>query len=384
MAVHEPIINLNVARMPVAETVKAGARIDAVDPKRRLKTLVLTNTRQSIRFDSYVPDHAPDPFLEYQCYAELGIQQDLRDRNNFPINPWANSGVFLAGIDLVRALRILMFDRKVDAVLCVFENTALVLVALRWIFRFRPPILLYEVSSRGWRPRDMALDFVLPRVEQVLTLTEHSKRYVERCYSLKRPAIVTGYSIDDRFFRPDAPLTTERPAPDDFILAVGDDYSRDYQTLVRAASGLDLRLVLRTGQKLHIPDQQRDRVTTISDRLSYRELRDLYSRARLVVLPLHPVDNPGGITSLFEGMAMGKLVICSRTGTTADYVRDGETGLLVAPEDPDALRAAITRVLADPEEARRIGAAARQYVERNLSKAEFVARMAAAIRAVAA
>lgn len=383
MAVHDRITNLDMASVRVAETADPVASTDTVDPERRLKTVVLTNTRQSVRFDSYVPDHAPDPFLEYQCYASCGIDQHLRDRNDFPINPWANSGVFFAGIDVIRALRILIFDRDVDAVLCVFENTALALVALRWIFRFKPPILLYEVSSRGWRWRDMALDFVLPRVEQVLTLTQHSKEYVERHYLLKRPAVVTGYSIDDQFFRPDAPLTTELPAPDDFILAVEDDYSRDYETLVRAAAGLDLPLVLRTGCKLEIPEQQRDGVTIMPDRLSYRELRDLYSRASIVVLPLHPVDNPGGITSLFEGMAMGKPVICTRTDTTVDYVRDGETGLLVAPEDLIALQAMIARVRADPAEARRIGAAARQYVALNLSKSRFVARMATAIRMIA-
>jgi glycosyltransferase involved in cell wall biosynthesis len=46
-----------------------------------------------------------------------------------------------------------------------------------------------------------------------------------------------------------------------------------------------------------------------------------------------------------------------------DAVRDGETGFLVPPEDPAALAEAITRLLADRDLARRIGAAGRRAVE---------------------
>ena len=45
---------------------------------------------------------------------------------------------------------------------------------------------------------------------------------------------------------------------------------------------------------------------------------------------------------------MGKAVIASRIGGLSDIVADGETGLLVTPGDPEALREAIQRLLADP------------------------------------
>jgi glycosyltransferase involved in cell wall biosynthesis len=46
-------------------------------------------------------------------------------------------------------------------------------------------------------------------------------------------------------------------------------------------------------------------------------------------------------------------------GGLEDLVVDGETGLLVPPRDPPALRAALERLLADRELRRRLGAAAR-------------------------
>jgi glycosyltransferase involved in cell wall biosynthesis len=45
-------------------------------------------------------------------------------------------------------------------------------------------------------------------------------------------------------------------------------------------------------------------------------------------------------------------------------VRDGETGLIVAPNDPAALADALARLAADPDLGARLGAAARALVER--------------------
>jgi glycosyltransferase involved in cell wall biosynthesis len=46
-------------------------------------------------------------------------------------------------------------------------------------------------------------------------------------------------------------------------------------------------------------------------------------------------------------MAAGLPVVASEVGGVGELVRDGETGLLVAPADPAALAAAIERLLGD-------------------------------------
>lgn len=343
-----------------------------------LKTVVLTNTRQSGRFTAYTPDGGPDPNLEYSYLRDCGIDQSLRDRGLFPLNPFARSHVLFAGIDPLRALRVLLFDRNVDAVLCVFESTALVILALRRWFRFRPPVLLLEVSPRGWRTRDRILDFVMPRVDHVLTLTEHSKQYAERCFQLKRPAAVIGYAVDEKFFRLATPVPSERP--ESYVLAVGDDVSRDYETLLEACSTLSVRVVIRTGMTVAVPAKLSDKVEVITSRLSYRELRSLYCQARLVVIPLHATDNPGGITTLFEAMAMAKPIVCSDTGTTREIVLNGETGILVPCERVDALRDAISHLLASPDEAVNLGLAARARLEKAYSMRHRSHCIAAAIK----
>lgn len=67
----------------------------------------------------------------------------------------------------------------------------------------------------------------------------------------------------------------------------------------------------------------------------------------------------------------------------ADIIRAGETGLLVRPEDPEALGLAIRRLLSDPAAARKLavaGAAAAQRYDTDRIAGEYAAVIAGAIR----
>ena len=68
-------------------------------------------------------------------------------------------------------------------------------------------------------------------------------------------------------------------------------------------------------------------------------------------------------SALIEAMAAGLPVVATGVGGTADLVHDGVNGLLVAPRDPAALAAAISRVLADPAAAAGLAAAARRTAD---------------------
>lgn len=68
-------------------------------------------------------------------------------------------------------------------------------------------------------------------------------------------------------------------------------------------------------------------------------------------------------TVAMEAMATGKPVIASNIGGLPDIVADGETGIVVTPGDADALRAAMERLIDDPELAARMGAAGSRRVE---------------------
>lgn len=60
-----------------------------------------------------------------------------------------------------------------------------------------------------------------------------------------------------------------------------------------------------------------------------------------------------------EAMACGKAVVAPRVGGIVDYIKNGVNGILIAPKDPDALAAAMDRLLEDPALRVRLGRRAR-------------------------
>lgn len=74
-------------------------------------------------------------------------------------------------------------------------------------------------------------------------------------------------------------------------------------------------------------------------------------------------SEPFGLVVL-ESMAYGRPVIASRVGGLPEVVRDGENGLLVEPNNPEALLAAMTRLIHDPGLRTRLGDAAFRDAER--------------------
>jgi glycosyltransferase involved in cell wall biosynthesis len=79
-----------------------------------------------------------------------------------------------------------------------------------------------------------------------------------------------------------------------------------------------------------------------------------------------PVDGGeffGSPTKLYEYMAAGRAIVASRVGQIAEAIEDGQTGLLVPPDDPDALFEAILRLIDDACLRASLGRAARARAE---------------------
>jgi glycosyltransferase involved in cell wall biosynthesis len=93
--------------------------------------------------------------------------------------------------------------------------------------------------------------------------------------------------------------------------------------------------------------------------ISRDELMERYDRAAVVVVPSR---SEGFGVVCAEAMAHGKAVVAGATGGLLGLVRDGETGLLFEPGDPQALRAAIDRLLADKALRDRLGQNAREWI----------------------
>lgn len=184
------------------------------------------------------------------------------------------------------------------------------------------------------------------------------------------------YHADETFFRP-----SDR-APQPRLVCAAGQLLRDYDCLVEAVRGLDVEVQIAAGSPWIERKLEPTRALPPNVRwgkLNRFELRELYARSALAVVPILQNEYQTGIATILEMMAMGKCVIATRTRGQTDTIVDGETGVYVPPSDPAALRAAIERLLAAPDEAARIGRAARAYVEREAGLDRFVDVLAAAM-----
>lgn len=98
--------------------------------------------------------------------------------------------------------------------------------------------------------------------------------------------------------------------------------------------------------------------------MTHHELGEALREARMAVLPSREENFSLAILS---ALAVGTPTISTEVGGTPEIIDDGETGLLVPPDDPPALADAIGRLQSNPDEARRIGANGQSHVRNNLT-----------------
>ncbi|HJS45955.1 MAG TPA: glycosyltransferase family 4 protein [Rhizomicrobium sp.] len=302
---------------------------------------------------------------------KLGFTVEFIDVNQKPWNPLAGQPSMLKAIDPLRALKILLCRPRPDVVLSYFESGALCLALLRSIGLFRVPIVIVDIGvGGGSRLRNLILRLVIPRVSAIFTLGSDQVTHIRTRYKTRALVEFIPAHVDAEFYAPQNP-----GQQGDYILAVGDDISRDYDTLLEAIAGLDVPLVLKT-KRVAENTSRYPNLSVITKRLSDREFRDLYDRARFVVMPLHPVLTAGGVTAFLEAMAMGKPQIVSDSAGLRDYVRDGENALVVPCHDAGSLRQAILRLLGDDGFRQRLGESSRSCAQSLFSSRQFAGRLA--------
>ncbi|NTV99973.1 MAG: glycosyltransferase family 4 protein [Oscillochloris sp.] len=218
-------------------------------------------------------------------------------------------------------------------------------------------------------------------IDRFLVYSTAQKQFIEQRWKLPSERVFfTPFMVDSNFFSPEQALSTNT---EPLICAVGLE-RRDYPTLLQAVDGMPVKVIIAAAS----PWSKRSDSTAghvIPSNVEVRrftqyELRQLYADSRFLVMPLENVEFQAGITAILEAMSMERAVVCSRTPGQTDAVVDGETGLYVPPGDPVALRQALEYLLSHPDEAVRMGVAARRVVLQKMSLERYVERLSALVR----
>ncbi|MCX2723404.1 glycosyltransferase family 4 protein [Roseibium salinum] len=129
----------------------------------------------------------------------------------------------------------------------------------------------------------------------------------------------------------------------------------------------------------------------LSDRITWRgarpreEVIDACRPADLFVLPsklARTGDRDGLPNVLMEAQSMGLCCLSTRVSAIPELIRDGETGVLVAPGRPEELAEAMAGLIQDPKRRHALGLAASDLVRRDFSTDPGLDRLTEKLRRV--
>ena len=285
----------------------------------------------------------------------------------------------LGGPNLVLAYACWKVRKSYRAIVTDGEQIGLPLAVLLKLTPGARPRHLMIVHVISEPKKTFFLDWlgVQSAIDRFITYSRWQQRFIEDRWKLGRNRVLwTPFMVDQEFFTPKRVMPGSSARPQ--ICAVGLE-RRDYETLLRAVEGLDVHVVIAAASPWakraegvateNVPDN-----VTVKKYTQY-ELRQLYADSLFMVMPLENVKFQAGVTAILEALAMQRAVICSRVPGQTDVVVDGSNGRYVTPGNPVALRAEITRLLSDPNEASKLGANGRKLIEDQMSLNLYVERL---------
>lgn len=151
------------------------------------------------------------------------------------------------------------------------------------------------------------------------------------------------------------------------------------RAMVRLPSDVRLRVVgtgpmFRPWESLAAELDLVSRVEFVGE-VSDADLPAQYHQASLFVLPANARSEAFGMV-LTEAMASGLPCVTTEVGTgTSWVVQDGVTGVVVPPEDPQALADALVELLSQPARLREMGVAGRARVETEFTQDRLIDRV---------
>ena len=147
----------------------------------------------------------------------------------------------------------------------------------------------------------------------------------------------------------------------------------DFQYVV-VGDGTDRQRLEKLALDLHVADH-----VSFAGSKTNEELAGYYSACDVFVMPS---KNEGFGIVYLEAMAFGKPVIAPNTGAPAEFIGHEKQGLLVDPDNVDAVASALVQLLNNPAAAKRLGQDAQQFVQNQYSFDQFSLRLTGEIEPI--
>lgn len=223
-----------------------------------------------------------------------------------------------------------------------------------------------------------------PQIRQIITSSERLKRYFEQIGVQSKKVSVIPSGVDTKVLRPlsmsdmlDQKASLGFKNNNQIILFFGplsslrgaDILISAMPKILRKVPSAKLVLLARksykdtTDGRLESAARKQPGIKLLNGTIEHSLVTRYLGIANIVVLPFRFWPYTECPLTVLEAMAMAKPVVTTYSGSIQEIIKNGETGILISPEDSNQLSQATTKLLTNKDLSEEIGQRARKHVE---------------------
>jgi len=264
------------------------------------------------------------------------------------------SRTYILGMPFEIVLENVNTLKKSKAIFCINDAISFAVLFFKGLGLIKTPTItlfqsLSERHLRYFSGKPLAKKFVnylLKQSDLILTLSSSSTNELISSFDIpKEKCDVFYFGTDNSFWKP------SDNQKEDFILSVGNDSNRDFNTLIDAlAEKHKIKIVSRLKFKSH-------KNVEVLNGISNEELRELYQKAKYVVTPSKLIlTESSGLSTTLQAMACGTPVIASDSLPFREFFGRNKSIFLYEPQNPNSLRETIEEIKESDYERIRVNA----------------------------
>ena len=349
-----------------------------MDARAKLLFIFRSNIVRGLHIQGTVPS-GPDDFLWGMNHispgrfdvSSINAPREGR-RRGIRLLTWPFETIFARATRIGLPFEIyLLFSKEIkraDEIVCTNDQIALGILFWRLFGFLKKPRIHCVVMSlpervkffgnKEWARK--AVSILLGKADTILTLSDLVHSDIRDLFGVLPSRISTvGFGVDTEYW---APLPTLKSAPGSYVISIGNDMNRDYETLMQAVPS-NIETIIVTSKKIAAT---RENVTVISDWISNDDVRELYQNARITVIPSVAADREfSGLSTSLQSMANGTPLLVANLPALVDLFSASSIAVFYEAEDSQDLRKKILELWEDGEKRELQAARALGFVREN-------------------
>ena len=275
---------------------------------------------------------------------------------NFPFNP-------IIGFLINKSYKKL---NNTDYLIATTNTLGIILSVAKKLKLIHPKILFINMGLFPKRPNIFKIFFFKYLLNSVKLLTISNTEYKFLALHFKNNVKYVPFGVDSNFWVPQ-----ENKVKNKYVLAIGNDKARDWDTLIKSWDDTFpfLKIITSLPVKTSKNNIEIIRGNWHAEILSDVEMRNLYNNSEFVIIPLKQTYQPSGQSTCLQAMSCSKAVIISNIKGIWDrnLLKHGENIFFVNPEDEKDLNKGINILIKDLEMRKKIEKRGRLLIEEHFN-----------------